>query len=164
MGCVQARFEGDISTWGHGRNSDDSSGEDGSLSSGLSPREAAIVRGKQWDQDAGLAVSISAYSTELAAHYLVGHCDAYKYVGILMFSLISGYKIRPTVAIRANPSPIQMPLTNRVLTSRLLECLEVWKVKLICRSYLQIEIPRINLQDSEGHWPIHRSSAILMKP
>ncbi len=53
---VQARFEGDISTWG--RREDGSSEGEGSLSSGLSPREAAQRR--PWDQSAGMSVCSTA--------------------------------------------------------------------------------------------------------
>ena len=53
---VQAHFEGDISTWG--RRDDGSSEGEGSLSSGISPREAAQRR--PWDQSAGMLVRSTA--------------------------------------------------------------------------------------------------------
>lgn len=72
-----ACFEGDISTWNHQRRESGSSDGDGSLSSGLSPREGAVVR-KPWDGDAGLTEL--AYEAErygrAAAAAAVGRADA----------------------------------------------------------------------------------------
>ncbi len=59
--ALQARFQGDVSTWGHG--GDNGAGSDGesscgSLSSGLSPRASDMPTARAFDLDTGMQVTI----------------------------------------------------------------------------------------------------------
>jgi hypothetical protein len=57
---LQARFQGDVSTWGRGDGggppSSGDGGSGGSLSSGLSPREGAARSQVPWDLETGKQV------------------------------------------------------------------------------------------------------------
>jgi hypothetical protein len=55
---LQARFQGDVSTWGRGDGGGGSEdgGSGGSLSSGLSPREGTARLGVPWDLETGKQV------------------------------------------------------------------------------------------------------------
>lgn len=56
---VQARFQGDVSTWGNDGGGSDGEGEgsNASLSSGLSPRDGDAAPARAWDLETGKQVS-----------------------------------------------------------------------------------------------------------